>query len=105
MTIHKALVAAQSAGLRSLVTGSMEEANSGKVVWEDVDEDTFVLFAEFVYTGNYATALKTLADRFQIQNTLLTLVVASSTIWAIMAGMIATTLTRATRLFIMRILS
>lgn len=61
MTIHKALVAAQSASLRGLVTGSMEEANSGKVVWEDVDEDTFVLFAEFVYTGDYATALKTLA--------------------------------------------
>lgn len=62
MTIHKALVTAQSAPLRGLVTGSMEEANSGKVVWEDVDEDTFVLFAEFVYTGDYATALKTLAD-------------------------------------------
>lgn len=62
MTIHKALVAAQSAALRGLVTGSMEEANSGKVVWEDVDEDTFVLFAEFLYTGDYATPLKTLAD-------------------------------------------
>lgn len=55
-------MAAQSASLRGLVTGSMEEANSGKVVWEDVDEDTFVLFAEFVYTGDYATALKTLAN-------------------------------------------
>lgn len=43
MTIHKALVAAQSTALRGLVTGSMEEANSGKVVWEDVDEDTFAL--------------------------------------------------------------
>lgn len=62
MTIHKALVASQSASLRHLVTGSIEEANSGKVVWEDVDEDTFTLFAEFAYTGDYATALKTLAD-------------------------------------------
>lgn len=58
MTIHKALVAAQLASLRHLVTGWMEEANLGKVVWVDVDEDTFVLFAEFVYTGDYATALK-----------------------------------------------
>lgn len=66
MIIHKALVAAQSAALRGLVTGSMEEANFGKVVWEDADEDTFVLFAEFMYTGDYvtslATALKTLTD-------------------------------------------
>lgn len=58
MTIHKALVAAQSAALRGLVTGSMEEANSQKVLWEDVDQDTFTLFAEFAYTGDYATALK-----------------------------------------------
>ncbi|MCJ1346194.1 hypothetical protein MMC31_004409 [Peltigera leucophlebia] len=58
MSIHKALVAAQSAVLRDLVTGSTEEANSGKMVWEDVDEDTFALFAEFAYTGDYAKALK-----------------------------------------------
>lgn len=49
---------AQLAALRGLVTDSREEANSGKVVWEEVDEDTFVLFVVFVYTTDYATALK-----------------------------------------------
>ncbi|MCJ1386274.1 hypothetical protein MMC17_009400 [Xylographa soralifera] len=56
MTIHTALVAKQSTVLRHLVTGSMEEAQSGRVTWEDVDEDTFARFAQFVYTGDYSPA-------------------------------------------------
>ncbi|MCJ1243637.1 hypothetical protein MMC30_000834 [Trapelia coarctata] len=53
MTIHTALVAVQSPTLRNLVSGSMEEARTGEVIWEDVGEETFALFAQFVYTGDY----------------------------------------------------
>jgi len=56
MTIHTALVAEQSPVLRTLVSGSMEEAHSGRATWEDVDEDTFARFAQFVYTGDYSPA-------------------------------------------------
>ncbi|MCJ1418898.1 hypothetical protein MMC32_005249 [Xylographa parallela] len=34
----------------------MEEAKSREVPWEDVDEDTFARFAQFVYTGDYVPA-------------------------------------------------
>ena len=53
MTVHTALVAEQSSALRALVSGFMEEANIGTAVWEDVEEDTFAQFAQFVYTGDY----------------------------------------------------
>lgn len=54
MTIHMALVAAQSPALRALVSGAMIEAYTRTVIWDDVDEHTFALFAEFVYTGDYS---------------------------------------------------
>ena len=53
MTIHTSLVADQSAALHSLVSGFMKEAQTGTVIWEDVDEDTFVRFAQYMYTGDY----------------------------------------------------
>ena len=53
MTVHTALVAMQSPTLEKLVSGSMEEAQTRTVVWEDVEEDTFGLFAQFVYTADY----------------------------------------------------
>ena len=53
MMMHSALIAEQSPVLRNLVSGPMEEAQAGTVSWEDVDVDTFGLFAEFVYTGDY----------------------------------------------------
>lgn len=53
MTMHTALVAVQSPALRNLVSGSMEEAQTGKAIWEDTSEETFALFAQFVYTGDY----------------------------------------------------
>lgn len=39
--------------LDALVNGSMQEATDGCTVWEGVDEDTFVRFGQYVYTGNY----------------------------------------------------
>ena len=54
MTIHTALVAAQSPALRTLVSGAMNEAYTKTVIWDDVDRETFALFAEFAYTGDYS---------------------------------------------------
>ena len=53
MTIYTILVAEQSSALRALVSGSMKEAQARTVNWEDVDEETFARWAQFVYTGDY----------------------------------------------------
>lgn len=67
MMIHTALVAEQSPALESLVNGSMQEATSGTVIWEDVEEDTFGRFAQFVYTGDYDTpSHTTMEDHSQV---------------------------------------
>ena len=59
MMIHSTLVAEQSHDLESLVNGSMQEASSGTVIWEDVEKETSPRFAQFVYTGDYDTPLHT----------------------------------------------
>lgn len=53
MMLHTVLVAEQSLALDSMVNGPMKEAQEKVVIWKDVDEQTFALFAEFVYTGEY----------------------------------------------------
>ncbi|KAK4033363.1 hypothetical protein C8A01DRAFT_50044 [Parachaetomium inaequale] len=52
-TIHSALVAGLSPALMTLVTGKFSEARDGQVVLESVDEQTFVFFMEYAYTGSY----------------------------------------------------
>lgn len=59
MMIHSALVAEQSHDLESLVNGSMQEASSGIVIWEDVGKEISARYAQFVYTGDYDTPLHT----------------------------------------------
>ncbi|MCJ1238868.1 hypothetical protein MMC14_006859 [Varicellaria rhodocarpa] len=51
--IHTTLVAEQSAALQSLVNGAMKEAQDGRAEWEDVAVESFIHFAEYVYTGDY----------------------------------------------------
>ncbi|GAB0142529.1 hypothetical protein EsHS_00003074 [Epichloe bromicola] len=51
--IHTAIFAKQSRCLERLVNGLMKEATEGKATWESVDEDTFVRFWQFAYTGDY----------------------------------------------------
>ena len=53
MMIHTTFAAEQSSALHALVTGFMEEAQTGTAIWEDVDVDTFARFAQFIYTGDY----------------------------------------------------
>jgi hypothetical protein len=55
-TIHSALVAHQSAALNALVNGGMKESIDRRVVWNDVDEEVFIRFSQFVYTGDYDEA-------------------------------------------------
>ncbi|TWU72579.1 hypothetical protein ED733_002482 [Metarhizium rileyi] len=52
-TIHSAVVANQSRSLDRLVNGEFVEGNDKTVRWEDVDEETFLCFWQYAYTGDY----------------------------------------------------
>ena len=54
-TVHAAVIAKQSPALNVLINGAMVEASDGKAIIEDVQEDTFVRFCQFAYTGDYTT--------------------------------------------------
>ncbi|KAG6087874.1 hypothetical protein E4U15_007190 [Claviceps sp. LM218 group G6] len=58
-TIHSALVASLSPVLEKLVNGDMLEAKTGSVVWEHVDEQTFVRFSQYAYMKTYEYPLST----------------------------------------------
>ncbi|KAL7912611.1 hypothetical protein GGI35DRAFT_256811 [Trichoderma velutinum] len=51
-TIHSALVAHQSKALNALLNGQMKEATERRAIWEDIDEETFIRFSQYIYTGN-----------------------------------------------------
>ncbi|KAK1249009.1 hypothetical protein MKX08_007229, partial [Trichoderma sp. CBMAI-0020] len=55
-TIHENAVYRLSKSLNDLLNGSMKEANEHCVYWEDVDEKTFLRFAQWAYTGEYSPA-------------------------------------------------
>ncbi|KAH6603472.1 hypothetical protein Trco_008247 [Trichoderma cornu-damae] len=55
-TIHSALFTYQSSVLEKLVNGNFFEAAEKCVTWKEVDEDTFIRFWQFTYTGKYAAA-------------------------------------------------
>ncbi|KAL7924860.1 hypothetical protein ACQKWADRAFT_286178 [Trichoderma austrokoningii] len=56
-TIHSALLSHQSPVLDKLVNGSFSEAADKCVTWDSVDEDTFIRFWQYAYTGKYAVDL------------------------------------------------
>lgn len=51
--LHTDLVAAQSSALNTLVNGPMEEADTRAVKWDDINEETFAMLAQYMYTGEY----------------------------------------------------
>lgn len=55
-TIHSALFTCQSPVFERLANGSFTEATEKCVKWTSVDEDTFLRFWQYTYTGNYAAA-------------------------------------------------
>lgn len=51
--LHSALVASKSDVLDKMMNGRFAEARQGCAVLADVDADTMVIFAEFLYKGDY----------------------------------------------------
>ncbi|KAK2024482.1 hypothetical protein LX32DRAFT_97518 [Colletotrichum zoysiae] len=51
--VHEDVIAKISDPLRALVTNGMRESIEGKVVWEDVDMDTFTKLLQFAYEHDY----------------------------------------------------
>ncbi|OCT52813.1 hypothetical protein CLCR_10533 [Cladophialophora carrionii] len=54
--MHAKLAAHQSSTLATLIDGAMLEAERKFAVFDDVDEETFIRFMEFAYTGDYSVA-------------------------------------------------
>lgn len=54
-TVHRDLIAKQSKALNALVNGEMQETLDGRATFEDLDDNTFVRFCQFAYTGDYTT--------------------------------------------------
>ncbi|KAK4059754.1 hypothetical protein Trihar35433_10570 [Trichoderma harzianum] len=55
-TIHSALFTCQSPVLERLANGNFAEATDKCVKWTSVDEDTFIRFWQYTYTGKYTAA-------------------------------------------------
>lgn len=51
--VHSAILAAQSAPFRSIISGDWKESTERKISLEDWDSDTVGRFVEFLYTDNY----------------------------------------------------
>ncbi|KAK1978536.1 hypothetical protein LZ30DRAFT_784101 [Colletotrichum cereale] len=51
--VHEAIIVNLSDPLRALVTNGMKESLEGKVVWEDVEMDTFTKLLQFAYEHDY----------------------------------------------------
>lgn len=62
--LHANIVTKQSPSLHALIKGNMKEARERRVVWFDTEVETFLLFAQFVYTGKYQVVE---ADRVDVQ--------------------------------------
>ena len=60
--IHSALVANQSDELDKMVNGTFVEAQQGFAVIADIDDDTLIAFAEFMYRGDYSLPSPTVPD-------------------------------------------
>ncbi|MCJ1413152.1 hypothetical protein MMC19_007256 [Ptychographa xylographoides] len=62
--IHSAAVAQQSQTLDSLLNGPMLESQERCASFNEVQTETFSLFCQFAYTGDYETPLCTIAEAF-----------------------------------------
>jgi len=54
ISVHAEAIASQSNVLNYRINGRMGEAQTRSATLEDVDEETFVRFCQFAYTGDYA---------------------------------------------------
>ena len=56
LTVHSSLIAHHSESLDLLVNEYISEAKVGCALLEDVEEQTFVQFSQYAYTGDYSAA-------------------------------------------------
>jgi len=54
MVVHEQALADQSVALSILMQGKMSESLAGEATWQDVDQETFIRFTQFAYTGDYS---------------------------------------------------
>ena len=54
--VHSQLIASLSDYLHSLLKGPMAEGQQGQATCPEVDEQTFIKFSQFAYTGDYTPA-------------------------------------------------
>ncbi|RDA89193.1 hypothetical protein CP532_0504 [Ophiocordyceps camponoti-leonardi (nom. inval.)] len=66
--VHADLFAKQSPVLNSLMKGSFREAEDAKAFWCDTDEETFIRFCQYTYTGDYEDAPITLDEGLQVRD-------------------------------------
>lgn len=52
--MHSALVSAQSSAFERLANGAFKEAAEFHAALDSTSEETFILFAQYAYTGNYS---------------------------------------------------
>src|SRR3569833_2684403 len=67
-TIHSALVAACSPALDKLVNGEFMEAQDLYAELESINEETFILFSQYAYTGDYNREMPKEAKSFIPEN-------------------------------------
>lgn len=60
--VHSAAFALQSKALDCLMNGNMIEGSNRSAIWGDVDEEDFIRFCQFAYTGDYTTPSPTVEE-------------------------------------------
>lgn len=60
--VHSAAFARQSKALDRLMNGNMIEGSSRSAIWGEVDEEDFIRFCQFAYTGDYTTPFPTVEE-------------------------------------------
>ncbi len=68
--IHLGLIANASRPFKELTTGNMKEAQELKASIEEVDQETFDRFSQWLYKGYYGPAPHTMEDRQETTDTL-----------------------------------
>ncbi|CZR54968.1 uncharacterized protein PAC_04853 [Phialocephala subalpina] len=54
IVVHEQALADLSTALTTLMQGKMSESLAGEATWKDVDQETFIRFIQFAYTGDYS---------------------------------------------------
>ncbi|TGO45846.1 hypothetical protein BCON_0361g00060 [Botryotinia convoluta] len=61
--VHKEAIVQLSKSLYSMMRGGMTESQAGYTIWDDVSKETFELFVQFAYTGDYSVPMPKMKER------------------------------------------